>query len=106
AVFPELAKLELARLGEPISTIDEEGIRASIAFVRARNDCADFTLAALLRILYRFGDSPLLDPALRQEIEETVLGFKYWIREPGQDVMCYWTENHQILFATAELLAG
>src|SRR5205823_1959456 len=53
-----------------------------------------------------YGDTGPIDPALQREIEETALTFKYWITEPGRDVMCYWTENHQALFATAELLAG
>jgi hypothetical protein len=35
-----------------------------------------------------------------------VLNFKYWMDEPGSDAMCYWSENHQILFHTCEILAG
>ena len=106
AVFLELPKLELAWDGETVPALDEAAVLGSISFVRERYDCADFTLSALLRVLYRFDNSPLLSPALRTELEETALGFKYWIDEPGNDVMCYWTENHQILFATCELLAG
>ena len=26
--------------------------------------------------------------------------------QPGQDSMCFWSENHQILFAASEYLAG
>lgn len=26
--------------------------------------------------------------------------------EPGEDSMCYWSENHQLIFGTIELLAG
>ena len=26
--------------------------------------------------------------------------------EPGEDSMCYWSENHQILFAASEYLMG
>ncbi|HEU5316528.1 MAG TPA: hypothetical protein VFX49_10485 [Chloroflexota bacterium] len=106
AVFLQLPRLELARLGHDAPPLDEDAVRRSLASVNERVDCADFTMAALLRILYRYADSPLLSAALKQGIERTVLDFKYWIHEPGQDVMCFWTENHQILFATAELLAG
>ena len=35
-----------------------------------------------------------------------MLDFKYWMDEPGSDAMCYWSENHQILFHTCEILAG
>jgi hypothetical protein len=34
------------------------------------------------------------------------LNFKYWMDEPGEDSMCYWSENHQLLFAASEYLAG
>src|SRR4051794_10071158 len=79
AVFGELAKLELRHLGQAAAPLDAAAVRASLAFVRERNNCADFTLAALLRILYRYGDTGLINPTLRQEIEETALTFKYWI---------------------------
>ena len=39
-------------------------------------------------------------------IRDTFLGFKYFMDEPGHDSMCYWSENHQILFAVSEYLAG
>lgn len=106
AVFGELAKIELRHLGQPSAPFDPAAVRDSCAFVRDRYDCADFTLAALLRLLYRYQGTGLLGTELEHEIEEIALTFKYWITEPGQDVMCYWTENHQALFATAELLAG
>ena len=35
-----------------------------------------------------------------------MLRFKYWRDEPGADAMCYWTENHQILFFACAALAG
>jgi hypothetical protein len=35
-----------------------------------------------------------------------VLDFKYWMTDPGIDSICFWSENHQILFAAAEYLAG
>ncbi|MGD8625672.1 MAG: hypothetical protein PVJ34_14125 [Anaerolineae bacterium] len=77
---------------------------AALDYVDARKDCADFVLHAILRLLYQFADrleAPLLDRARR-----TVLSFKYWPDEPGRDSMCTWTENHQILFASAAYLAG
>ncbi|NIV28193.1 MAG: hypothetical protein GWN58_01405, partial [Anaerolineae bacterium] len=66
--------------------------------------CADFVMHAVLRLLLQFADR--LDPALLDRARETVLGFKYWPSEVGLDSMCTWTENHQILFASAAYLAG
>ncbi|HEU5086550.1 MAG TPA: hypothetical protein VFT99_03860, partial [Roseiflexaceae bacterium] len=67
----------------------------------------DFSVGGLLRILYRYGDSPLLPGELRSVIEDRILHFKYWWDEAGGDNRrCYWTENHQIIFHADELLAA
>ena len=86
--------------------VNTEAIDAACDKVHAREDCADFSVASLVRMLYFDRADPSLDPTVRTQIEEAVLGFKYWIDEPGQDQMCYWTENHQILYHSNELLAG
>ena len=87
-------------------SIHTEAIDEACAKVDAREDTADFTVAALVRLLYLDRANPSLDDDVRTQVEETVLGFKYWIDEPGADKMCYWSENHQALFHSNELLAG
>lgn len=79
-------------------------IENTCRYVDGRYDCSDFRLVSLMRILYLHPDR--LTPAEHERIKETLTGFKYWLDEPGDDSMCYWSENHQILFATAEFLAG
>ena len=37
---------------------------------------------------------------------DVMLGFRYWMDEPGNDVMWYFSENHALLFHTACHLAG
>src|SRR5688572_15817593 len=95
----QVARLELGR------PLDEKAIRDGVAMVRERRDNADYTANALLRIYsYR---SPLLSPALRQEIKQALLGFKYWIDEPsGQELAYMWNENHSINYHAAQFLAG
>jgi len=88
------------------AAVNTEAIDSACAKVEAREDCADFDIAKLVRILYLDRANPSLDAEVRTQIEQTVLGFKYWIDEPGSDQMCYWTENHQILYHSNELLAG
>ncbi|MBF9014125.1 MULTISPECIES: hypothetical protein [unclassified Oceanispirochaeta] len=73
-------------------------------YVDGRYDCSDFRLVSLMRILYLYPEGLSEDQHAR--IKQTLTSFKYWLDEPGADSMCYWSENHQILFATAELLAG
>jgi hypothetical protein len=71
-------------------------------FVDMRRDCADFRAVALLAILLG-GKVP---EASTELVRRSLVGFKYWMAEPGDDAMCFWSENHQLLFATAEYLAG
>lgn len=94
--------LRLAAGGTP-----HDGIfHAAMDFVDGRNDCADFTMHSILRLLIQFADHPQVRSETLTRARETVLNFKYWPDEPGIDSMCSWTENHQILFASAAYLAG
>jgi len=96
---------QLARLALGLKP-ESEPIERAVEKVNKREDCADFRIHPLLRIMYQFGGSPLLDPELKRRIKRCILGFKYWPDEPGIDGMCTWTENHYILFASAGYLAG
>jgi len=84
--------------------VDFSDLDDTLAFIEGRYDCSDFRLQSLLRILYRHRDK--LDEKTCEKIKSTLLGFRYWMDEPGEDSMCFWSENHQILFASAEYLAG
>lgn len=64
----------------------------------------DFWMAPLMRIVYRHREK--IDDANFAKIEKAILGFRYWMDQPGEDGRCYWSENHQILYASAEHLAG
>ena len=55
--FYLLPRLELEQ-GPIVDTL----LQATLDWISDRRDCADFALAALLRILYRYRDSPLLTP--------------------------------------------
>jgi hypothetical protein len=97
---------QCCRVATGQTTFDEDAINASLTKVNARQDTSDFDMAALLRILYLDNDKHVLPAALRQSIETTVLGFKYWLDETGPDDLCWWSENHQNLYHSAEILAG
>ncbi|MBN1584670.1 MAG: hypothetical protein JXA89_28445 [Anaerolineae bacterium] len=96
---------ELVRLACGVEP-DEALIRQALDKMDQRLDCADFGLAGILRLLYQFGDSPLLDLTLIDNVRQAVIDFKYWPDEPGVDDMCSWSENHHILFASAAYLVG
>lgn len=98
--FVSLARLAI---GSPLL---DGAFSESIERMNQREDCADFGLQGVLRLLYQFGDSPLVPPAVMASAKEAVLNFKYWPDEPGRDSMCTWSENHHILFAASGFLAG
>ncbi|NNG20051.1 hypothetical protein HJ590_10800 [Naumannella sp. ID2617S] len=83
---------------------DEAGLLELCDFVDARIDCADFRMVTLLKVRYAW--SQLLSDATRDRIDASILGFKFWMDEPGDDSMCFWSENHQCIFAVCEYLAG
>ena len=94
----------LAR-GEALSVPGtDEQIEEICSYIDRRYDCSDFRAITLLRILY--AHHARLTDGQRERIEDCLASFKYWLDEPGDDSMCYWSENHQILFAACELLAG
>ncbi len=87
-------------------TVDEAPVRAAIKFINGRNDTSDFQVLELIRI-YKTAKPQQISETLLAEIRKTLLDFKYWPDEPGDnDLMCTWSENHQILFHSSEYLAG
>ncbi len=101
-VFSEIAKMELGRWPQ----VNLKVIQETIAGINRRQDCSDFYLVGLLGMMHRYMANPSFPEELKQPLEECVLNFKYWMDEPGSDAMCYWSENHQILFHACEVLAG
>lgn len=97
---------QVCRIALDATEFNEIAIDAACLKIDNREDCADFDLNSLLRILYLYQSHPTLSPETLTQLEDTALGFKYWLDEPGYADMCWWSENHQILFHTAELLAG
>ena len=101
-IFSEIAKMAVGWWPH----VNAKAILETIDGINRRKDCSDFYLVGLLGMVYRFGDDPKFPQELKQPIEDCILNFKYWHDEPGSDAMCYTTENHSILFHTAEILAG
>jgi hypothetical protein len=103
-VYLEVAKLEIARRGLQSEKPDMARIQAALNRIRDRDDMADFVIPALIRILKEYRS--ILDASVINGIEETLVGFRYWLDEPGEINACYFTENHQVLYHSAEILVG
>ncbi len=96
--FPEIMDLDQGK------TIDETNLLSLVDFVNARYDCADFRMLVLIKTYKDY--KKLLTDKTNQKLKEAILNFKYWMDEPGDDGMCFWSENHQLIFHTCEYLAG
>lgn len=72
--------------------------------IRQHRDCSDFYLIAHLYALMRYPER--LEPETLRLLEDAVLTFRYWIDEPGNDVMWFFSENHALLFHSCQYIAG
>lgn len=95
-----LARLATGRGGAETDAM----ILGALPAIEDCHDCADFILVPLLWCRQAYADA--IDPAVRARIDAAVLGYRYWMDEPGNDVQWYFSENHALLFHTAAYLAG
>jgi len=101
-IYSEIAKMAVGRWHD----IKTQVLMEAIEGINQRKDCSDFYLVGLLGVMHRHWSNPSFPTELKEPLEECVLNFKYWMDEPGEDAMCTWSENHQILFHACEVLAG
>lgn len=85
--------------------VTKEDLTTALTMITTRADCADFEAVGLIHILNRFPKGQW-ERGLREEVVAALTNFKYWIDQPGLDAMCYFTENHQLVWHTAEHLIG
>ncbi|MEZ5668953.1 MAG: hypothetical protein R3F55_16225 [Alphaproteobacteria bacterium] len=95
-----LAQLACGRAGPHADAI----LAATLPPIDDCWDCADFLLVPLLWARIRHGDA--IGARVREQIDRAVLGFRYWLDEPGNDVMWFFSENHALLFHACAYLAG
>jgi len=78
----------------------------ALAFVNARRDPSDFTVADLVRLYHLHKDSGFLSPTQVSAVRDALLHYKYALDEPGVSEAEMWTENHQILSHGSDYLVG
>ena len=84
-------------------------LESSCHYIRSRYDCLDFRATMLYRFYVAANDSlDKLSPSgkVRNLLENTFLGMKFWITERGHDSVCYFSENHEITFFVLAYLIG
>ena len=103
----ECANIALARyqLGQ-YEAVTYEMIDQACRCVDRRDDCADFVLLPLLRLVHRERQEAKLPREFTERIRRSALGFKYWVDEANDCLMWFDSENHRLGFHTLEYLAG
>ena len=82
----------------------EEILSGHLAWVNEKRDCSDFRLIIMVYMYVRFKNQ--FTDKLRQEVEDAMAGYRYWIDEPGDDVMWFFSENHALMFHICQYFAG
>ena len=82
----------------------ERIILSEIEGVRKKKDCSDFHFVIILYIYSTYAH--VISAHLKEVIEDVMKGYRYWIDEPGDDVMWFFSENHALLFHICQYLAG
>jgi hypothetical protein len=81
-------------------------VQLACNIVERRDDCADFVLLPLLRIVHSEKIEAKLPPRYIDCIKHAALNFKYWVDEANDCLMWFDSENHRMGFHTLEYLAG
>ena len=81
---------------------DAELLNNDIELIRRRVDCSDFILSGVIR----YAKNYFLDTKTQKNFKDALLSYRYWMDMEGQDCMCFWSENHSLMFYTCGYLAG
>lgn len=98
SMYPILARYERSCLLPQ----DEAEIYKSLDQIESRMDCSDFVASGLLRLLKLYP----VEEALGKRCREVFLNYRYWMDQEGSDGMCFWSENHSLLFFGCAYIAG
>lgn len=98
SMFNILARHAVNRIRED----DDSNIYETLAQIESRMDCADFLVCSFIRYIKNYE----ISPELQKRAKEVLLNFRYWMDEKGSDAMCFWSENHSLMFYVSAMNAG
>ena len=81
---------------------EKELILNDLSLINKRFDCSDFLMCGLLRYIHEYG----LPEDLKAEAKNAILNYRYWMTMKGADGMCFWSENHSLMFWFSACDAG
>lgn len=74
----------------------------TLELIDKRVDCSDFMMCGLIRYVKRCG----IPAGLEERTRQAILHYRYWMDMDGFDGMCFWSENHALMFYSSAMLAG
>lgn len=96
--------LVILKQKKEMTPIAHQCMMVSLHKIEKLEDCADFYLPPMLHLMTEYRQ--YLSEEDYNRMKDSVLNFRYWIDEPGNDVMWYFSENHALLFHISQYLAG
>lgn len=81
---------------------DRDRLLGDLELIHRRVDCSDFLLCGLLRYMHHYE----FDRELAGRVREVLLDYRYWMDMEGADAMCFWSENHALMFYASAMDAG
>ncbi len=73
-----------------------------IKIIEERFDCSDFLVCSLLRYRREYGFPSEIEKCFKSAL----LSYRYWMTMKGTDGMCFWSENHSLMFYFSAYEAG
>ena len=74
----------------------------TLDLIEQRIDCSDFMMCGLLRWIKAYG----IPAGTEERVRQVLLNYRYWMDMDGFDGMCFWSENHALMFYSSAMLAG
>lgn len=81
---------------------DREYFLTTLDQIERRFDCSDFLVSGVIRYMKNYP----VDPELKARIDEVFLNYRFWMTMEGSDAMCFWSENHSLLFYSSAMIVG
>lgn len=81
---------------------DRELFLETLSQIEKRFDCSDFLVCGLVRYLKNYE----LDEELKERVKDVLLHYRFWMDQEGSDAMCFWSENHSLMFYVSAMNAG
>ncbi len=73
-----------------------------LSVIKKRFDCSDFLMCGILRYIHEYG----VPEGTEEALHDAITDYRYWMTMKGADGMCFWSENHSLMFWFSACDAG